>query len=90
MTHAQTNRRAAHNKRLAQWREKWLIEHSSSHQQLWYIDSQVLRNPPLCQATKLCSQYRKTDTQRREQQAPATRANVSAWHTHDFSPTQGI
>ncbi len=34
-----------HNRRLAQWRVKWLIEHSTSHQLLWYIDSFVLRNP---------------------------------------------
>jgi len=32
------------NRRLAQWRVKWLIEHSTSHQLLWYIDSFVLRN----------------------------------------------
>jgi hypothetical protein len=34
------------NRRLAQWRVKWLIEHSTSHQLLWCIDSFVLRNPP--------------------------------------------
>jgi hypothetical protein len=39
-----------YNKRLAQWREKWLIEHSTSHQLLWCIDSFVLRNLPLRQA----------------------------------------
>jgi hypothetical protein len=38
------------NRRLAQWRVKWLIEHSTSHQLLWCIDSFVLRNPPLRQA----------------------------------------
>jgi len=27
----------------------WLIEHSTSHQLLWCIDSFVLRNPPLRQ-----------------------------------------
>jgi len=42
------------NKRLAQWRVKWLIEHSTSHQLLWCIDSFVLRNPPLRQAPKRC------------------------------------
>jgi hypothetical protein len=42
----------AGNRRLAQWRVKWLIEHSTSHQLLWYIDSLVLRNPPLRQAAK--------------------------------------
>jgi hypothetical protein len=36
-----------HNRRLAQWRVKRLIEHSTSHQLLWCIDSFVLRNPPL-------------------------------------------
>ena len=40
----------AGNRRLAQWRVTWLIEHSTSHQLLWCIDSFVLRNPPLRQA----------------------------------------
>ena len=39
-----------YNRRLAQWRVTWLIEHSASHQLLWCIDSFVLRNPPLRQA----------------------------------------
>jgi len=38
-----------------QWRVTWLIEHSTSHQLLWCIDSLVLRNPPLRQAPKRCS-----------------------------------
>jgi hypothetical protein len=42
----------ATNRRLAQWRLKWLIEHSTSHQLLWCIDSFVLRNPLLRQAPK--------------------------------------
>jgi len=37
----------ATNRRLAQWRVKWLIEHSTSHQLLWCIDSLVLRNRQL-------------------------------------------
>jgi hypothetical protein len=45
-------RTPAGNRRLAQWRVTWLIEHSTSHQLLWYIDSFVLRNPPLRQAPK--------------------------------------
>jgi hypothetical protein len=45
-------RTPATNRRLAQWRVKWLIEHSTSHQLLWCIDSFVLRNPPLRQAAK--------------------------------------
>ena len=45
-------RKTAHNRRLAQWRVTWLIEHSTSHQLLWCVDSFVLRNPPLRQAPK--------------------------------------
>jgi hypothetical protein len=52
-------RKTHHNRRLAQWRvtpryrgRLWLIEHSTSHQLLWCIDSFVLRNPPLRQAPK--------------------------------------
>jgi hypothetical protein len=41
-----------HNKRLAKKRFKWLIEHSTSFQLLWRIDSFVLRNPLLRQAPK--------------------------------------
>ncbi|POS00800.1 hypothetical protein Q361_12220 [Flavobacterium croceum DSM 17960] len=51
-TNENQNRMPATNRRLAQWRVKWLIEHSTSHQLLWYIDSFVLRNPPLRQAPK--------------------------------------
>jgi len=40
------------NRRLAQWRVKWFIEHSTLHPHLWCIDSLVLRNPPLRQAPK--------------------------------------
>jgi len=47
-----TTRTPGHNRRLAQWRVTWLIEHSTSHQLLWCIDSFVLRNPPLRQAPK--------------------------------------
>jgi hypothetical protein len=47
-----TDRTPAGNRRLAQWRVTWLIEHSTSHQHLWCIDSFVLRNPPLRQAPK--------------------------------------
>ncbi len=41
-----------YNRRLAQWRVKWLIELSTSNQLLWCIDSFVLRNPPLRKAAK--------------------------------------
>jgi len=40
----------AANRRLAQWRVTWLIEHSTSHQLLWLNENFVLRNPPLRQA----------------------------------------
>ena len=43
-------RKAAHNKRLTQWRVMWLIEHSTSHQLLLCIDSFVLRNPARTQS----------------------------------------
>ena len=46
------NRMPAGNRRLAQWRVTWLIEHSTSHQYLWCIESFELRNPPLRQAPK--------------------------------------
>jgi len=46
------SRKTPYNRRLAQWRVKWLIEHSTSHQLLRCIDSFMLRNPPLRQAPK--------------------------------------
>jgi hypothetical protein len=46
----------ATNRRLAQWQVTWLIEHSTSHHHLWYIDSLVLRIPPLRQAPKRYAQ----------------------------------
>jgi len=48
----QLSRTPAPNRRLAQWRVMWLIEHSASLQLLWCIASFVLRNPPLRQAPK--------------------------------------
>ena len=59
----QTERTAAYNRRLAQWRMTWLIEHSTSHQLLWCIDSFVLRNPPLRQAPKRYRAFQ-NDTQK--------------------------
>ena len=63
MNNTATNRLTNHdrqgstggNRRLAQWRVKWLIEHSTSHQLLWCIDSFELRNPPLRQAPNRCT-----------------------------------
>jgi len=42
---------------LAQWRVKWLIKNSTSHQLLWCIDSFLLRNPPLRQAPNRYVQF---------------------------------
>jgi hypothetical protein len=46
------DRRPAGNSGFAKKRVQWLIEHSTSHQHLWYIDSFVLRNPLLRKAAK--------------------------------------
>ena len=40
------------NSGFAKNRVQWLIEHSTSHQILWYVDSLVLRNPLLRKAAK--------------------------------------
>jgi len=50
------DRRPAGNSGFAKKRVQWLIEHSTSHQLLWYIDSLVLRNPLLRKAAKRCVQ----------------------------------
>jgi len=49
---ATTERTPAGNSGFAKKRVQWLIEHSTSHQLLWYIDSFVLRNPLLRKAAK--------------------------------------
>lgn len=48
------DRRPTANRRLAQRRVMWLIEHSTSNQLLWCIDPEAsgLRNPPERQARK--------------------------------------
>jgi hypothetical protein len=51
------NRNTTHNRRLAQWRATWLIEHSSWHQLLWCVDNFVLRNPPARQAPNRSMQF---------------------------------
>jgi hypothetical protein len=38
------------NSGFAKKRVQWLIEHSTSHQLLWYVDSFELRNPLLRKA----------------------------------------
>jgi predicted ATPase len=45
-------RKTTGNSGFAKKRVQWLIEHSTSHQLLWYVDSFVLRNPLLRQAPK--------------------------------------
>ena len=40
------------NSGFAKKRVQWLIEHSTSHQILWYVDSFELRNPLLRKAAK--------------------------------------
>jgi hypothetical protein len=49
---ATVDRRPAGNSGFAKKRVQWLIEHTTSHQLLWYIDSFVLRNPLLRKAAK--------------------------------------
>ena len=46
------------NRRLAQWRVTWLIEHSTSYQLLWLNESFVFRNPPLRQAPNRYLQFK--------------------------------
>jgi len=46
------DRRPACNSGFAKKRVQWLIEHSTSHQILWYVNSFVLRNPLLRKAAK--------------------------------------
>jgi hypothetical protein len=48
------DRRPAGNSGFAKKRVQWLIEHSTSHQILWCIDSFVLRNPLLRKAANRC------------------------------------
>jgi hypothetical protein len=47
-----TDRTPAGNSGFAKKRVQWLIEHSTSHQILWFVDSFVLRNPLLRKAAK--------------------------------------
>ena len=45
-TPLRTDRRAADNSGFKKLAVQWLIEHSSSHKHLWWLDSFVLRNRP--------------------------------------------
>ena len=50
------------NSGFAKKRVQQLIEHSTSHQLLWYVDSLVLRNPLLRKAAKRYGQVQNNDT----------------------------
>ena len=51
-TDEKKNKARTHNSGFAKQRVQWLIEHYTSHQILWYVDSLVLRNPLLRKAAK--------------------------------------
>jgi hypothetical protein len=51
-TNLDRQRSTGGNSGFAKKRVQWLIEHSTSHQLLWYFDSFVLRNPLLRKAAK--------------------------------------
>jgi len=51
-----TDRRASGNSGFKKLAVQWLIEHSTSHQHLWWLDSFVLRNRQLLKPTKRCTQ----------------------------------
>ena len=58
-----TERNTAGNSGFAKKRVQWLIEHSTSYQHLWFIESLVLRNPLLRKAANRCAQYYRRDFQ---------------------------
>ena len=51
------NRTTTANSGFAKKRVQWLIEHSTSHQLLCYVDNFELRNPLLRKAAKRCVQH---------------------------------
>lgn len=81
----------AFNRRLAQWRVKWLIEHSTSHQLLWCIDSCVLLNQPLREAPKRFmlgrTTYNKCQRTFGTFASPDPQADASAYKRAKFLPT---
>ena len=56
-----TTRTTGYNSGFAKKRVQWLIEHSTSHQLLWYVDSFELRNPLLRKAAKRWQKWQKND-----------------------------
>jgi hypothetical protein len=53
----------AANRRLAKWRVKWLIKHSTSYQLLCWVESLVLQNPLLRQAPNVSPQPKRRHQQ---------------------------
>ena len=51
-TNLWTDRRATDNSGFKKLAVQWLIEHSTSHQHLWWLDSLVLRNRQLLKPAK--------------------------------------
>ena len=89
MTTAREARTA--NRRLAQWRVTWLIEHCTSHQLLCWVDSFVLRNPPLRQAPKRYKQpiTKNYDGQKQPSTKKANARNRTFWHFCIFPTARG-
>ncbi len=52
LTHLRTDRRASGNSGFKKLAAQWLLEHSTSHQHLWWLDSFVLRNRQLLKPAK--------------------------------------
>ena len=52
-----TTRTTGYNSGFAKKRVQWLIEHSTSHQLLCWVDSLVLRNPLLRKAANRCMKF---------------------------------
>jgi hypothetical protein len=50
-----TDRRASGNSGFKKLAVQWLIEHSTSHQHLWWLDSFVLRNRQLLKPANRCA-----------------------------------
>jgi hypothetical protein len=68
MTYREMEKITTANSRLIQWRMKWLIEHSTSHQLLWCIDSEVLRNPLERKARKRYASLKMTKVRQTDKQ----------------------
>ena len=56
--HGRPRRTPAGNSGFKKLAVQWLLEHSTSHQHLWLLDSFVLRNRQLLKPAKRCEQCR--------------------------------